>query len=66
MALEQEVYLSIPEAARYIGVSRVTFWRWCNEERSPIPLRRYDSGTVRIPQSWLVAYLKARDEKRPA
>lgn len=50
MALEQEVYLSIPEAARYVGVSRVTLWRWCNDPRHGIPMRRYASGTEVVAQ----------------
>ena len=49
---EDRIY-RITEAARFLGVSRITLWRWVKEKRMPQP--RNLGGRVR---GWLLSDLR--------
>src|SRR5919106_891989 len=56
MEQDETRLLTIPQAARYLGVSRSSVYRWVNEARLPV-LRVGPAGRLRVERQALDAWL---------
>lgn len=45
---EKEIWLSPAQAAKRIGVSRVTLYRYINKKDNPLPAYKLSSSTIKI------------------
>jgi excisionase family DNA binding protein len=56
---EERTYYTVPEAARVLGVSRATVWRWIKAER--LPAQRVGPRILRVRRADVEALVQPAD-----